>query len=236
MSAMAGYDVDIELERLHWVVEMGDRSHILDLIPGVLGTVAVEVDGRLAGHVRKPAPQRPWEEATIEVDDEPVIVVASWHRPVMHTDVFVAGRSVRYGRTIEAARAGAPRPATNYETWVGGLYRYRIPGRPAIVTRWMAVAGVVSVLALAVVFIWMARPSGLVAAVITLVALIALFFIWFTSWTAITTRVHLALLDRPELDDTRRVAWFTAALLGYPVLSVAVLVLVYGLARTLATS
>jgi hypothetical protein len=95
---------------------------------------------------------------------------------------------------------------------------------------------VISLLALAVILIWMTRPSGLVAAAITLVALVALFFIWFTSWTAVTTRVHLALLDRPELDDSRRVAWFTAALLGYPVLSVAVVVLVYGVARTLATS
>lgn len=236
MTAMAGYDVDVDLERLHWVVEIGDRSHILDLIPGLLGSVAIEVDGHGVGRVRAPAPQRPWQEATIEVDGEPIVVAVSWHRPVMHTDVFVGGRSLRYGRTLEAARSVAPKPASDYETWIGGLYRYRIPPRPALVTRWMGVVGVISLLALVVLFIWMARPSGVVAAVITLVALVALFFIWFTSWTAVTTRVHLSLLDRQELDDSRRVAWFVAVLLGYPVLSVAVIVLLYGVARTLATS
>src|SRR5262245_42227833 len=111
MSAMAGYDVDTELERLHWIVEIGDRSHILDLIPGVLGTVAIQVDGEDVAHVRKPTPQRPWQEASFEIGGEPVVVAASWHRPVMHTDVFVAGRSVRYGRTLEVARAVAPHPA-----------------------------------------------------------------------------------------------------------------------------
>jgi hypothetical protein len=236
MSAMAGYEVDVELERLHWVVEIGGRSHILDLVPGVLGTVALEVDGHLAGHLRKPAPQRPWVETTIDVDGQQVVIAVSWHRPVMHSDVFVGGRSIRSGRPIEVARSAAPRPASNYETWVGGLYRYRIPGRPALATRWMAIAGAISLLALAVIFIWMVRPSGVLVGAIALVAMVVLFFIWFASWTAVTTRVHLALLDRPELDDTRRVAWFTAALLGYPVLSVAVLVLAYGVARTLATS
>ena len=236
MSAMAGYEVDVELERLHWVVEIGDRSHRLDLIPGVLGTVAIEVDGRLVGHVRTPAPQRPWNETTIDADGEAVVVAVSWHRPVIHTDVFVGGRSVRDRRTIEAARASAPRPATNYDTWVGGLYRYRVPTRPPFVSRWMAVVGIISVLALAVILFWMTRPSGLVAAVIVGAAMVALFIVWFATWTAVTTRVHLALLDRPQLDDSRRVAWFTAALLGYPVLSVAVVVLVYGVARTLATS
>jgi len=233
---MAGSDVDIELERLHWIVEIGDRSHILDLIPGVLGTVAVEVDGRLVGHVRKPAPQRPWEEATVEVDGEPVLVAASWHRPVMHTDVFVGGRSLRYGRTLEAARNVVPPPASNYEAWIGGLYRYRMPTRSAIVTRGMAVVAVISLLALAVILIWMARPSGLFLALIVGAAMLALFVVWYVSWQAVTTRVHLALLDRPELEDSRRLAWFLAAFLVYPVLSIAVLVVVYGVARTLTTT
>ena len=236
MSAMAGYDVDVELERLHWTLDIRGTSHVLDLLPGVLGTVAVEIDGRHAGEVRKPAPQRPWEEATIELDGEPVIVALRWHRPVMRTDVFVGGRSVRYGRTLEDARNAVPPPASNYEVWVGGLYRNRIPTRPALVTRGMAVVAVVSLLALALILIWMTRASGIVLAAVVGAALFALFFVWFWSWTAVTTRVHLALLDRPELDDSQRLAWFVAAFLGYPVISIAVLVLVYGVGRTLATS
>lgn len=112
----------------------------------------------------------------------------------------------------------------------------QVPGRPAIVKGWMTAVGIVSAIALAILVIWMAQPSGLIAAVALVVAMVALFVAWFASWTAVTTRVHLALLERPQLDDSQRVAWFTAVLLGYPVLSVAVVVLVYGIARTLTTS
>jgi hypothetical protein len=68
-----------------------------------------------------------------------------------------------------------------------------------------------------------------------IVALVLGYWVWFTTWTVLMARVHLALLKRPELGETRRLAWFTAAMLGYPVLSVAVVVLVYGVARSLAS-
>lgn len=233
---MAAYDVDVELERLHWTLDIKGTSHILDLLPGVLGTVAIDVDGRHAGEVRKPAPQRPWVEATVVIDGEPVIVAVRWHQPMMHTDVFVGGRSVRYGRTLERARSVAPPPASNYEAWIGSIYRFRIPTRPAILTRGMAVVAVISLVALGVILIWMTRPSGILLAAIAGAAMIALFTIWWVSWHAVATRVHLALLDRPELGDSTRVAWWFAAFLGYPVLSIAVIVLVYGVARTLTTS
>jgi hypothetical protein len=236
MSSQSGFafTFDTERERLHWTIEAGGGEHILDLIPGVLGSVAVEVDGRTVAHVAKPTPQDPWHETRIEIDSEPVDVALIWNRPVLHTDVFVGGRSVRDRRTLEQARAAAPRPATNYETWIGGLYRYRRPMWRPILSPWMAIIAVVSALALGVVLIWMARPSGLIAAAVVVVAMVVGFWVWFTTWTALTTRVHLALLKRPELGETRRLAWFTAALLGYPVLSVAVVVLVYGVARSLA--
>ena len=115
------------------------------------------------------------------------------------------------------------------------MARDEVPGRPAIVTGWMAVVGILSMLALIVIVIWMARPSGLLAAVVVGVAMVVAFVAWFVSWTALTTRVQRSLMARPELDEPRRVAWFSAVLLGYPVLSVAVLVLLYGVARTLAT-
>jgi hypothetical protein len=236
MTANAGYEVDVELERLHWVVEVDGRSHLIDLIPGVLGTVAIEVDGRRIGHVPQPAPQRPWREASIEIDGEPVIVAVSFRRPVLHTDVFVGGRSVRDRRALDLARDAAPRALTNYETWVGGAFICGVLWRRPILSRWLAAVGVVSLLTLGVMLIWMSRPSGVLAAAVVAVAMVGLFFAWFVSWTALTTRVHLALLERPELGEARRLAWFTAALLGYPVLSVAVVVTVYGVARTLASS
>jgi hypothetical protein len=236
MSAHSGFDFtyDIDRERLHWTIEVDGGEHILDLIPGVLGSVAVEVDGRMVGHVAKPTPQQPWHETRIEIDREPVDVALIWNRPIVHTDVFVRGRSVRDRRTIEQAREAPPRPATNYETWIGGLYRYRRPMWRPILSPVMAIAGVVSALALVVVLIWMSRASGLILGVVAVVAMVLGYTVWFTTWTALMARVHLALLRRPELGETRRLAWFTAAMLGYPVLSVAVVVLVYGIARSLA--
>lgn len=236
MSAHSGFDFtyDIDRERLHWTIEGGGGEHILDLIPGVLGSVAVEVDGRTVGHVAKPTPQQPWHETRIEIDREPVDVALIWNRPVVHTDVFVRGRSIRDRRTIEQAREAAPRPATNYETWIGGLYRYRRPMWRPILSPVMAIAGVVSALALVVILIWMSRASGLILGVVAVVAMVLGYTVWFMTWTALMARVHLALLRRPELGETRRLAWFTAAMLGYPVLSVAVVVLVYGIARSLA--
>ena len=64
MSAQPGFEVryDTERERLHWAIPAGGSEHVLDMIPGVLGSVAVEVDGRTVGHVPKPTPRRPWRE------------------------------------------------------------------------------------------------------------------------------------------------------------------------------
>ena len=237
MSPNPAFDVryDTERERLHWTIETAGGEHVLDLIPGVLGSVAIQVDGRTVGHGAKPTPQQPWRETRIEIDDEPVEVVLISNRPVMFTDVFVNGRSIRDRRMLEQAREAGPPPATNYETWIGGLYGYRRPMWRPILSPGMAIIAVISAVALIDILVWMARPSGLLAALVVVVAMVLGYVVWFTTWTALMARVHLALLKRPDLDETRRLAWFTAAMLGYPVLSVAVVVLVYGVARSLAS-
>jgi hypothetical protein len=125
--------------------------------------------------------------------------------------------------------------ASLYEAAIGALSWYQRPARAPVVSRWLAALAIISLIALAVILIWMARPSGLIAAVVVTVAMVGLFVGWFAMWNVVLTRVHLALLDRPHLDESQRVAWFTAALLGYPILSVAVVVLVYGVARSLAS-
>jgi hypothetical protein len=229
------FHFDIEQERLNWTITAGGGEHILDLIPGVLGSVALVVDGRTVGHVAKPAPQQPWHETRIEIDGEPVDVAVSFNRPVMHTDVFVGGRSVRDRRTLDQARAAAPRPVTNYETWIGGLFSYHRPTWGPILSRRTGIIAVLCALAVGVVLVGMSRPSGLLAVVLLTVGFYGGLVIWFVTWRAVMARVHLALLRRPQLGDQQRVAWFTAAMLGYPVLSVAVVVLVYGVARTLAS-
>jgi len=230
------FHYDTEHERLEWTIGPGGAEHILDLIPGVLGSVAIKVDGRTVGHVPRPTPQHPWRDTRIEIDGEPVDVAVIWNRPALYTDVFVGGRSVRDRRTVDQARATAPRPATNYETWIGAVFRYRRPFRLPVLSRGMAILAVVCLLVIAGLLILVARPAGFVAAAVFGLALLVLFNIWLISWKALTARVHLALLSRPELGDSRRLAWFCVAFLGFPVLSVAVVVLLYGVARTLSTS
>ena len=237
MSTDPAFDFhyDTERERLHWTIEAGGGEHILDLIPGVLGSVAVLVDGRTVAHLPKPKPRRSWRELQIEIGHEPVDIVLISNRPVMYTDVFVGGRSVRDRRTIDQARAAAPEPASLYEATIGGYDWYQRPRRLPIVDRWVAIPAIVSLVALAVVLIWAVRPMGLIAAGVVLIAMLTLVRVWFATFHAVLSRVHLALLDRPELGEERRVAWFVAAMLGYPVVSVALVVLVYGVARTLAS-
>jgi hypothetical protein len=107
--------------------------------------------------------------------------------------------------------------------------------RRRILSPWLTILGVVSALALGVVLVWISRPVGLLVGAIVVAALVAFFVVWFVTWTVLTTRARVALLEDPGVGEGRRLAWFYAALLGYPVLSVAVVVLVYGVARSLAT-
>jgi hypothetical protein len=207
-------------ERLHWTIEVGAATHRLDLIPGAaVRWVDVQADGRTIGRVPKPTPQRPLREAVFAIDGEPVLVALTWHFPVMLTDVFVRGRSVRDGRSIDAAHADAPSPLTNYEVWFGAMFRTPFFGsRPRPPRDWPA-------LVLGCVMVWLLilaasplvpalrLPAG-VALLVTGVLLIVA-HVWST--LAFGQRVHEALLVRPALGDWRVALWL-AAFVGYALL------------------
>ena len=124
MTGLVDRSEGIDRERLYWSLDIGGRSHALDLQPAAFGgSVSLELDGRVVARMPKPRPQRPWQDTTVDIDGEPVRVALTWHFPVMRTDVFVRGRSARDGRTIEAARADAPHALTNYEVWFGAMFR-----------------------------------------------------------------------------------------------------------------
>ena len=207
-------------ERLRWNVEAGGAAHGLDLIPAAIArTVSVEVDGRTIGRIPKPTPQRPWREATFLIDGQPIEVALAWHFPVMQTDVFIDGRSIRDGRSIDAARAEAPRALTNYEVWLGGLFRMPPLGSrprpprawPAVVTACVAIWVVVLAASpLASSFRQVAAAALAISGLLLMLALL---------WTmgAVGHRVHVALLARPGLGDWRVALWF-AAFIGYPLL------------------
>ena len=212
------------LERLRWHVELGGKAHGIDLVPAAVGkTVTVEIDGRPVGRLPKPTPQHPWREATYHIDDEAVLVGLTWHFPVMRTDVFVDGRAVRDGRSIEIVRADAPAALSNYETWFGAMFRTPFFGsRPRPPRAWPVVVT-------ACLLVWVAafalspfppafRPVGAGALLVSgLVLMLAL--VW--SMLAFGQRVHRELLARPSLGEWRVALWFLA-LVGYALLGVVV--------------
>jgi hypothetical protein len=207
-------------ERLRWTIEAGGATHGLDLIPAAaIRSVDVQADGRTIGRIPKPTSQRPLREAVFAIDGEPVLVVLTWHVPVMLTDVFVRGRSVRDGRTIDAARADAPPPLTNYEVWFGAMFRTPFFGsRPRPPRGWPAlVLGCVAVwvvtLAASPLTPALRLPAG--AALLVTGMLLILALAW--SMLAFGQRVHEALLAHPALGDWRVALWF-AAFVGYALL------------------
>jgi hypothetical protein len=209
----------VAAERLHWAIGVNGGPHEIDLAPAAIGgTVRIVVDGLVAGRIAKPTPQRPWREASLAVDGEPVQVALTWHFPVMRTDVFVAGRSLLDGRSLDDGRASAPPALANYDVWLGGLFR--VPGfgsRPRPPRAWPVVV-LVCIGVCVGLPAWSPAPpeARLLGAAAFVVAgeVLLTAFVW--SWLALSQRTHLALARRPDLGDTRRLLAWWVAFLGYP--------------------
>jgi hypothetical protein len=204
-------------ERLHWNIDLRGRSRGVDLFPAVFGkSVTVKIDGRRVGGLAKPTPQRPWSEAAFTVDREPVSVGLTWQFPVMHTDVFVRGRSARDGRPIEVVRADAPAALSNYEVWFGAVFMTPFIGSRPRPPRWWPVVVVASVLIWVIAFVLSPAPPALrlpgAGALVVSGIVVVLTFMW--SMLEFGERVHHALLARPSLGDWRVAVWF-AAFFGY---------------------
>jgi hypothetical protein len=182
-------------------------------------TVTVAIDGRPLGRMPKPTPQQPWREATYRIEDGEVLVGLTYHFPIMRTDVFVGGRSLRDDRSVEAVRADVPPALSNYETWFGAMYRAPFFGsRPRPPRAWPAVVT-------ACLLVWAAMlalsplPPALrvVGAGALLVSGIVLMLALVWSMLEIGQRVHRELLARPSLGDWRVALWFLA-FVGYALL------------------
>jgi len=205
-------------ERLHWSIEIGSRAHSLDILPAMIRrSVAIALDGHTARRIPKPTAQRPWRETAFEIDGQTVAVALIWADLVMETDVFVAGRSLIDDRTLEAARANAPDPMSDYDMAFGrGLYRGQLPARRSLLPAWMALAVVVATAVIVALFAMEPRPRGPVIGLVIAIALGALAAIWFRSWFVVMDRAHLFLSSHPELGDLGRQVRFFGAFLGYP--------------------
>jgi len=53
--------------------------------------------------------------------------------------------------------------------------------------------------------------------------------VWLRSWYIVLDRVHARLLARPDLGDARRLASLGAVLVGYPLLSLTLIIVLLGL-------
>jgi hypothetical protein len=207
----------VSLERLRWHIQIGGIPRGIDLVPAAVGnSVAVELDGRPLGRLPKPTPQRPWRDAAFEVQGEAVLIGLTWHFPVMRTDVFVGGRSVRDGRQVDAVRAAAPAALSNYEVWLGGVYRTPPFGsRPHPPRAWpVVVAAAIAMWVLAIAWSPFPDPLRLPAAAVLAISGVVLILSMLSSMLAVGQRVHEALLTRPSLGDWRVALWL-GAFCGY---------------------
>ena len=225
-------EIDIEqrtgvaAERVHWSVDVGGRTYRLDLIPGVLGrrSVVFKIDGRTINRMHAPTPQGPWREAHTTIAGEPVVIGLTWHVPVMHTDVFVGGRSLRDGRTLESVRGDAPKALTNYEVWIGDLFLVPFfgsrPRPPRFAPVLLAVAAAVWVIALVASPLAPQLRVPMGAALVVTAIVLVLSFLW--SWVVVAEGIHRALLARPQLGDAGRVLIFFAGYVAYVIVAMVV--------------
>jgi hypothetical protein len=222
MTDGTGERTGVAAERVHWPVEVDGRSYRLDLLPlAHRRSVVYKIDGRRINQMAAPTPQVPWREARTTIAGEPVVIGLTWHFPVMHTDVFLGGRSVRDGRSLESVRGDAPKALTNYEVWLGGLFRVPFfgsrPRPPRFAPVLVAIAVGVWVIALVASPLAPAWRLPVAAALVVTGVVVMLSFVW--SWVVVAERIHRALLGRPQLGDAGRVLAFFAGLVAYPIVA-----------------
>lgn len=208
---------EIAAERVHWDLPTSTGEHGLDILPSAVGTrVSLEVDGHGIGQLPKPSVRSPWSETSISVGGTVFVVALTWHYPVMHTDVFHAGASLRDGRNLEQARAAAPAPVRGYELWFRtGFSLTRGPLAPKWATA-LAVGG------LAVVGLVVVAPiPEKLGGTIMLAGAYAIIAAWVWYWLAFTVAVHRYLLRHAELGDAVRAAVLVGSFSGFPVVTIA---------------
>ncbi len=231
---MAGMDTNSgPTHRLLWTVLVDGIAHRLTLVPSfVRPWVAVEIDGRPVTRVRTPNGRAPWREAAVDIDGVRITIALIHAWIGMRTDVFVEGRSLTDGRTIQEVRSQGPVPVRGYERWFGDM----------VAERWRPTRGETAyVLALSIMLAGLPytllgivngrAPLVALASGIAAAAAISFVFLVVIGWSGLLGRLNGRLLARPELGDWRRAVLFLAALAIPPLLVFVVVVAVaYALA------
>jgi hypothetical protein len=101
---------------LFWRVPKGDGTALLEVEPALFGrTVKVSEDRREIARFAKPTGQQPWVEHALPGNERSVVLVLVWDSSVISSHLFVDGRNLRGGDTIETWRSRAPKPIDRFE-------------------------------------------------------------------------------------------------------------------------
>jgi hypothetical protein len=212
---LIGPDVDSphSPHRLTWHVPVSSGDRLLDIQLPVVGDAAtIEVDGHRIGRIRTPSIDRPWSEATIDLEGTPVTVFLAWNKMAPLTDVFVDQASLRDGRGMEEARRSAPLPVRGFDLW----FRLNIKGVSdlRLCPPWFIVLTGTVLIGILVVIAW--GLKGLAAGIVAGGGIDLLGFLVITRWVILTAKTHRYLSGRPELGDLRRAVILVGVFLAFP--------------------
>jgi len=202
--------------RLSWRVQSDSGAHLVDIrIPLVGRDAAIELDGRRIASIRRPTIDRPWSEATANLDGSPITVTLTWDHVAPLTDVFVESRSLRDGRSLEEARQSAPNPVRGYERWfatnIGGIASLCL-APPWVIA--LVLISTVALLAIAALGL-----AGTLPALIAGGSILAVGLLLVRSWLIVTARTHAYLMGRPDLGEVARALVLVAVFAGFPILA-----------------
>ncbi len=190
------------------------RTATLRVVPSLLGrTASLLVDDQELARVPKPTGEQPWVQCEVPGSD-PVVVVVLIARRDLPADVavFVDGRNVRDGMSLEYCRRQAPRPQDKFEQAWGASYFSR------------AFSG-------SVFGMLMAAPFVLGAAAASngrLLVYAAEAFVLGFGYVRIVALLIRALLGRPGWPVRLRYAVALGAVIGLPALALGLLSSVQG--------
>jgi hypothetical protein len=143
----------------------------------------------------------------------------------METYLFVGGRSVDDGQSVDEVRRQAPKPERAFDV---AFESYAGPTGP-LAPSWTPLGIVVGVAIWGSLglfpSVWRTLPEALLYVAFA-VPFGILLDVWLRTWKVFTARAHAALVGRPDIGDGRRSIALLAVFIGYPVMSVALFVAV----------
>jgi hypothetical protein len=196
----------------------GPRSLLVEVSPSLFGrSVTVAVGGRVVGRFRKPTAQTPWLEYQLPGGIDKVVLALVCESGSISSHVFLDGRNLRGGETIDAWRSRAPERIDRYEQhiirgWVLGNDDWAVT-----LSALIAGAGMTAI-ALAAEPLLVVIAAALVGATVAIVTVAA--------WLRIVRRFAMWLRTKPMWNDDLRIeAVFGLAV--SPLVALIVLVVVF---------